>query len=793
MRAVLSLGWAAVRRHRVQSVIIAAVVMLSSATAVLGLGLLVASDAPFEKAFQRQHGAHATAAFPLGAAVASTASRPGVTAAAGPFGTFTAQPSIEGQALMPAGLIAARSDAGGAVDRLAVSHGHWLTGAGQIVLSGDVPGYHVVWHLGDRVTLDLPGHPTLVVVGVAGSATRTASAWVWPGQFTATGQQMLYRFASAASETAVRDSLATATAGFPLTGSTSYLAVKLSIAANLKAIVPFVVAFAILGLAISVLIIGNVVAGAVVAGFRAIGVQKTLGFTPAQVVLVHAGQILAVAVPAGVVGTALGYAVSFPILSQTAQAYGLPGSTSVPLWAVLVVLLGLPLIVGAVAMVTAARAGRLPAVQAITVGRAPRTGRGFRVRRGLAASRLPQPIAFGVGTPFARPARSAVTVVAVLLGSATLVFSIGLATSLARVVADFDRSAATPVQVSVGRGPEGPGDPGGSGGPGGTGGPGGSPAPDGSTSNAPVPGSGSADVAAARKTIAATSGTAHVVGMIPVDGGLAGSSQQIEINAYDGDATWTGYPMLSGRWYQSSDEAVVSSRMLHLTGTRVGDYITVTTEHGNRRLHVVGEAFTNGSGSTLIMDARGLPDPGDPIVFEVALTPGTSMDAYVKRLNNALGTTGVAETTAAAQDHESIQVALALIGTLSVLLCAVTALGVLHTVVLDTRERVHEIGVLKAIGQTPRQVRITVVSSMVAIGLAGGVLAVPLGVLIHRVIIRSIAHAAGTGMPHEVMAAYSTPELIGLGAAGVVLAVIGALIPAGWAARTSVAAALRAE
>jgi putative ABC transport system permease protein len=48
-------------------------------------------------------------------------------------------------------------------------------------------------------------------------------------------------------------------------------------------------------------------------------------------------------------------------------------------------------------------------------------------------------------------------------------------------------------------------------------------------------------------------------------------------------------------------------------------------------------------------------------------------------------------------------------------------------------------------------------------------------------------------MPHEVLAAYGTPQLIGLAAAGVVLAVIGALIPAGWAARTSVASALRAE
>jgi putative ABC transport system permease protein len=446
------------------------------------------------------------------------------------------------------------------------------------------------------------------------------------------------------------------------------------------------------------------------------------------VILVHAGQILTVSVPFCVAGAALGYAVSIPLLAQTASAYDLPGSTTVPVWAALVVLLGLPLVVGLVAVVTAARAGRLPAVQAITIGRAPRTGRGFRVRRVLAASRLPQPIAFGAGTPFARPARSAVTI--------------------------------APVQVSFGHGPQGP---------------------------------SGADAAVVQKTIAGVAGTAHVAGMTPVEGSLAGSTQTVDVNAYGGDASWTGYPMLSGRWYQSPDEAVASSRMLRLTGTRVGDTITLTTEHGTRRVHIVGEAFTNGSGSTLIMDTAGLPSPGDPVVFDVALTPGTGIDAYVQRLNDALGGNGVAESTAAAQDHESIQVSLALIGTLSLLLCGVTALGVLHTVVLDTRERVHEIGILKAIGQTPRQVRITVVSSMVAIGLAGGVLAVPLGVLLHRIILRAIAEAAGTGVPHDVTAAYNVPELLGLAAVGIVLAVIGALIPAGWAARTSVAAALRAE
>ena len=85
MRAVVRAGWAAVRRRRLQSLVIAAVVLLSSGTALLALGLLVASSAPFDRAFTYQRGAHATVSFDAAkvnrADLAATTDRPGVTAA----------------------------------------------------------------------------------------------------------------------------------------------------------------------------------------------------------------------------------------------------------------------------------------------------------------------------------------------------------------------------------------------------------------------------------------------------------------------------------------------------------------------------------------------------------------------------------------------------------------------------------------------------------------------------------------------------------------------------------------
>jgi putative ABC transport system permease protein len=56
-----------------------------------------------------------------------------------------------------------------------------------------------------------------------------------------------------------------------------------------------------------------------------------------------------------------------------------------------------------------------------------------------------------------------------------------------------------------------------------------------------------------------------------------------------------------------------------------------------------------------------------------------------------------------------------------------------------------------------------------------------------------MADAAGTRLPEGFVHVYSVLELAGLGVAGIVLAALGALVPAGWAARTRIATAMRAE
>ena len=60
---------------------------------------------------------------------------------------------------------------------------------------------------------------------------------------------------------------------------------------------PFVLAFALIGLVMAVLIVGNVISGAVVAQYQRIGVLKSLGLTPAQVVAVYLSRVTWPALP----------------------------------------------------------------------------------------------------------------------------------------------------------------------------------------------------------------------------------------------------------------------------------------------------------------------------------------------------------------------------------------------------------------------------------------------------------------------------------------------------------------
>jgi putative ABC transport system permease protein len=179
-----------------------------------------------------------------------------------------------------------------------------------------------------------------------------------------------------------------------------------------------------------------------------------------------------------------------------------------------------------------------------------------------------------------------------------------------------------------------------------------------------------------------------------------------------------------------------------------------------------------------------------PQWYDVALRPGIRAQAYANAVGGALGPGyGVSLNG----NDPFFLTLIGLIGILTLLLAIVAGLGVLNTVVATTRERVHDIGVFKALGMTPRQTIAMVVCWVAGTGLAAGVLAVPAGIALHRYVLPVMASSAGTGLPASFFHVYRIDELVALGLSGLVIAAAAAMAPAGWAAKITTASALRAE
>ncbi|QDY80287.1 ABC transporter permease [Streptomyces qinzhouensis] len=178
----------------------------------------------------------------------------------------------------------------------------------------------------------------------------------------------------------------------------------------------------------------------------------------------------------------------------------------------------------------------------------------------------------------------------------------------------------------------------------------------------------------------------------------------------------------------------------------------------------------------------------------IAVASSTDIPGYVKALNKDLTPLGAVARVGGLDNGSEIAATLnALSAILTLMLVAVAALGVLNGVLLDTRERVREIGVHKALGMTPRQTITMIITSVVVTGLVAGALGVPLGVTLHAWVLPAMGDSVGLRLPGSVIAVYDGPELLLLALGGLLIATLGALLPAGWAAGARTATALRTE
>ena len=766
-------------RHKVQALVIGLVLLIATASATLAFALLAASNGPFNHAFAAQHGAdvalNVNPAQASAQQLAGTRSLPGVTAAAGPFGQVTVQTRQGGQ---PFGqlTLAGRASPGGPLDDLVLSAGHWPDAPGQVVLgTSEGPGLPT----GSTLTVTgVPGSPVLTVVGFANSVTSTADGWVTPTEIarlrapgTPASEQMLYSFRNAGSYAQIRVGVTDITRALPrgaVTGpGASWLAAQQESEGNGAIMEPFVVAFALIGLVMAVLIVGNVISGAVVAQYRRIGVLKSIGLSPAQVALAYVSRVGWPALAGCAAGVVAGNVLAAPVLSQSSDAYGV-GSQQVPLWASVAAPAGMLVLTALAALGPALRAGRLSAAEAIASGRAPRCGRGYAAHRLASRLGLPRPFGLGLAAPLARPARSVVTLAAVAFGATAVIFAFGLSASLSRAAASQSLSATVPVQIVAvgGKGPY------------------------------PVQVPDAAQAAAVTAELRAQPGTRRDVEVYQNAVKVPGIAGSVGAWAFAGDSSWTGYGMIAGHWYDAPGQVDVNTAFLTQSGLTVGQTATVDTGPVQVSVRVVGEVFQPSSEPRMYGSTQTLPgvESGhDPGTYDVGLLPGTSAVSYARAVDSALGPASPWAATTRTDGGTFYKIASDLVALLALMVAVAAGLGVLNTVLMTTRDRVHDLGIFKALGMRPGQTLTMVVCWVLGPAVLAAVIAAPAAVALNSATVHAMAGTAHTGVPAGFTQVFPPSRLAVLSLAALVIAVIGALLPASWAARARPATALRAE
>jgi putative ABC transport system permease protein len=829
--AVARAASAGAARKVVQSVVVLAVLAASSVAGLLGLTLLTATNQGFLAGCAATHCAHLAVTINeskvTAAELARTGHLPGVTKAAGPYPQTTITVKTNGSpghplggqpgAVTPGGQHGGPGRAGGpgrsganeqklTVVGLASPHtpldqivanpsimdhethgkGRWPARLGEISLAILTA---IRLPAGSTITVSsAPGHPKLTITGYADQQLNYEDAWVTPGEIAAlrakgapAQEQMLYTFTHDTTAAQISADLAELRHALPagaIASSQSWLP-DLQMSSQQNVNTAFVLAFAVLALVLAVLIVANVVSAAVIASYRRIGVLKSVGFTPAQVTTTYLAQIGLPALAGVVAGTALGNWEVLPVIGL----YEIQGAhVHVPLWINLAVPLGLLTLTGLAAAIPAVRAGRMPAVAAITAGQAPPAGRGYAPHRLAGRIRLPRPVTIGLAAPFTRPTRAAVTLAALAFGLTGVVMGAGLYSSIHKI---NYASLVGVGQVRAGW--------------------------RGGRFSTLTPSQQATILAAVR----AQPGTLHYVGETDLmsfpRGALAPGAQQppgpsvtvaghpavpLQVYAYNGRSAWLGWNqnLITGHWYQGPHQVDVSTALLADTGLKVGDTITLTVNHKTVTAQIAGELFDPGLLPSLFTSWQALGGTAAGLAvshYDINLAPGTSVSAYISALNRALGpgysvdwATG--GTGAGLVDTSYFRL-------LATLVAVLAALGVLNSVLMATRERVHDLGVYKAVGMTPRQTLAMVTSSIIPPAVLAAAIALPAGLITQDLLIHHLAALTGLVVPASFIHTLTAADLALLALAGLGIAIAGALGPATWAATANTTTTLRAE
>src|SRR5215469_1936302 len=726
MRGTLRWARADLRARRGQALITVAVVAGVVASLLLATMLLQGAVNPWQQLFARTRGADALIYFQNGTNTSLLREVAGIREIGTPYQAASA--TLEQSALKSPVELRAMKPPPPAMSTPLVVAGTWLRSSapdGAVIEASFAQAVHV--GVGDQITvLGIDGHQAKMrVIGVADTADQgfypqwtPGLIWVQPRLLTkvepnpsetqeivglrlydrsmvGTGQvvQTIWNLYNGSGENSAVERYST------------WQQVKDSMASNDRLLGLLLALFGIIALVAAPCAIANVTAGRVLVQRQDIAMLKALGFTPGQVVRM----LLAEQTLLGAAGAALGLIAARIITSP--QFVRPPGGTPVGLaplsggWTALIGA-GTVLTVAIATVIPAWWAGRVSLVAAVQPS--PPRGHLSLIARLSLLFHLPAALVLGARDSLTRRLSAGLTVFGLAIPMAMITIALTCWSTIDGFTSDPGKiGLASAVTVSQG----------------------------GLEHKQML-----ALIGQDRQVLAAYPG-AQFVTLLPGDNGT------FIARAMGTSARPYPFQVVQGRMFAAPHEAVAGQGFLDLMHIRVGAWISKTIDGVPVILHIVGrtiEPDNNGDVVDFGLDALNNAGSASPqLVYYLVLKPGVAPAAARARL--------IAES----HDRLDVQVVanpasglrvLQLVIAVSVVILAVIALANLLTAtVVGMRDHRHEVGVLAAMGLTPRQVVATLVTNTMILTLLGVSSGIAAGLVIAPRLINMQGETSGIG------------------------------------------------
>jgi putative ABC transport system permease protein len=741
------------RAHAGQSALTVAVVAGVVAALVLATMLLEGALNPWQELFARTRGADVLVYLADGTQAQGLRDLPGVQAVAAPYDSAPAT-LVQGAEKSPVDLLGLKP-ALPAMSAPLVVAGSWLRAGdpdGVVVEASFAAATHV--GVGDQIVLDGVDGTTVAmrVIGIADTADQGFYPQWTPGLVW--GQQsLLTRVEPTASETTevvglrladpspagigqvaqeVFNAYNGASESSPMQRITTRQQVMDSMASNDRLLGLLLALFGIIALVAAPCAIANVTSGRVLMQRHDIAMLQALGFTPGQVMRM----LIAEQTALGLVGTGLGLATARIVTSPdfVRPAPGIP-VTLAPLpasWTALIAA-GTVLTVVIATAIPAWRAGKTSPVAAVR--QSPPGGHLSSIARLSLLVRLPVALVLGVRDALTRRLAAALTVAGVAIPMAMITIALACWSTIGAFTSDPGRIGLAGALTVY---------------PGGL-----SPA----------------------QTTALIKRDGQIGAYYPgdqFDTLLPGDNGTFVARAMGTSQAPYPFQVVQGQMFSAPNEAVAGQGFLDLMHARIGSWIDPTIDGVPVIVHIVGrtiEPSDNGDVLDFGLDALPAASASSPMFYSLVLRPGVSAPAARAHLLAASGDR--LDVQLVANPAGRLGVVRVVIIVAVVILAMIAMANLLTATDVGLRDHVHEAGILKAMGLTPRQVMATLVVSTTIVTAVGVVAGVAAGLATAPRLINAQGRASGMGW--GIASGLSAATIAGLICAALAVAVAAAL------------------